>query len=58
MSPGELQALQQTDPSLEKVRQQADQGEGPLSMAKETSGDETLLNLGKEPRNRTKGESN
>ena len=29
MSPGELRALQQTDPSLEKVRQQADQGEGP-----------------------------
>ena len=29
MSQGELRALQQTDPSLEKVRQQADQGEGP-----------------------------
>ena len=30
VSPGELQAIQQTDPSLEKVRQQTDQGEGPF----------------------------
>ena len=29
VSPGELRALQQTDPSMEKVRQQADQDEGP-----------------------------
>ena len=29
VSPGELRALQQTNLSREKVRQQADQGEGP-----------------------------
>ena len=54
VAPGELRALQQTDPSLEKARQQADQSEDPylwekgLLVSKPTQPGERASSWGRE----------